>query len=180
MEWQTRKNESLVPQGVGVQVPPLRPVKYSKELLEETVKDCLSIADVLRKLDLKRSGGSQAHIGRRLKEFGIDTSHFLGQAKNRGFGHKGGYGKVSASEVLSYDRHNGKRERSSLLKRALIESGVPEQCAVCSLKSEWNGKPLVLQVDHIDGEFLNNRKENLRFLCPNCHSQTETFGRKNG
>lgn len=164
-----------------VRVPPTAPViKYSKELLEESVKDCLSIADVLRKLKLKQAGGNQAHIGRKLKEFAIDTSHFLGQAKNRGNLHKGGPDKLAAFQVLIYDRNKGKRERPSVLRRALIESGMPEKCAICNLVPEWNGQKLVLQIDHIDGDFLNNLLVNLRFLCPNCHSQTETFGSKNG
>lgn len=149
--------------------------KYSKELLSNIAKDCLSIADVLRKLNLKQAGGNQAHIGRKLKEFGIDTSHFLGQAKNRGKSHSPK--KLDASQILVYDKHNGKRERPSLLKRALIESGISELCS-CGQGPEWNAKKLVLQIDHIDGNFLNNHKENLRFLCPNCHSQTENFGRK--
>lgn len=54
-------------------------MKYSKDLLESIVKDCYSIADVLRKLSLKQAGGNQAHIGCRLKEFNIDTSHFFRQ-----------------------------------------------------------------------------------------------------
>lgn len=162
-----------------VRVPPTAPViKYSKELLEESVKNCLSIADVLRNLDLKRAGGNQAHIGRKLKEFGIDTSHFLGQAKNRGKTHKGGSEKLMAAQILSYDRNKGKREKRSKLKRALIDSGVLEVCNICKSLPEWQGRKLVLQIDHIDGDFLNNCIENLRFLCPNCHSQTDNFGRR--
>ena len=53
-----------------------------------------------------------------------------------------------------------------------------DECAICGLVPEWNGKKLVLQIDHINGVHTDNRLENLRFLCPNCHSQTETFGRK--
>jgi predicted RNA-binding Zn-ribbon protein involved in translation (DUF1610 family) len=57
----------------------------------------------------------------------------------------------------------------------LHESGVPYVCEVCGIEAEWNGKPIVLHVVHISGDWLDNRKENLRFLCPNCHSQTPTF-----
>ena len=52
-------------------------------------------------------------------------------------------------------------------------------CSECGIKEEWNGKYLSLEMDHIDGDKHNNRRENLRYLCPNCHSQTETFRSKN-
>lgn len=51
-------------------------------------------------------------------------------------------------------------------------------CTVCNL-SEWNGKPITLEVDHIDGHHLNNSIDNLRSICPNCHSQTDTYKAKN-
>lgn len=56
-----------------------------------------------------------------------------------------------------------------------MESGIPYQCACCGNTGEWQGAPLTLQVDHIDGDFLNNEIENLRFLCPNCHRLTPNF-----
>lgn len=61
------------------------------------------------------------------------------------------------------------------IKKRLYESGVKEECVLCGLGSEWNGQPITLQLDHINGIWNDNRKENLQILCPNCHSQTETF-----
>jgi len=52
-------------------------------------------------------------------------------------------------------------------------------CSSCGCGEEWNGKPLTLQVDHIDGNNTNNVLSNVRLLCPNCHTQTETYGSKN-
>ena len=62
-----------------------------------------------------------------------------------------------------------------MLKRALLEAGVPYECAMCGLDGTWQGAPLTLEVDHIDGDFYNNLLENVRFLCPNCHRQTPNF-----
>jgi hypothetical protein len=68
---------------------------------------------------------------------------------------------------------NGKR-----LRRRLVAMGWLLRCAICDL-SEWLGRPIVLQVDHINGIPTDNRLENLRLLCPNCHSQTETYCGRN-
>lgn len=61
----------------------------------------------------------------------------------------------------------------------MLGNGVCQECSICGIRPEWNGKYLQLQVDHIDGDRFNNRLENLRFVCPNCHSQTETFAGRN-
>ena len=52
------------------------------------------------------------------------------------------------------------------------------KCAICGNEGEWLGKPLTLQLDHIDGNHTNHSLNNLRFLCPNCHTQTATYGSK--
>ena len=66
---------------------------------------------------------------------------------------------------------------SPSLKKYLIETK-GEQCEECGQSPMWNNKPLVLQLDHIDGDSDNNFPVNLRLLCPNCHTQTENFGSK--
>lgn len=69
---------------------------------------------------------------------------------------------------------------SHIRERVLKDNYMEYQCSSCGIKATWNGNPLTLQLDHIDGDCHNNTKENLRWLCPNCHSQTSNYGNKDG
>lgn len=68
--------------------------------------------------------------------------------------------------------------RGHYLKQRMIQAGFEYRCATCRIGPEWNGEPLTLQVDHENGTSSDNRRGNLRFLCPNCHAQTKTFAGK--
>lgn len=155
-------------------------MKYTKELLEAAVKDCISIAGVLRKLGLVQAGGTHTHISKKIREFNLDISHFRGQGANHGPYHKGSK-KLSWGEVLVV-RESGMRQKTFRLRRALIESGKEYRCEgnECQVTSEWRDKPITLEVNHKNGNWLDDRSENLEFLCPNCHSQTDNYCGKKG
>ena len=154
-------------------------MKYTDDQIAEAVKVSVSITDVMRKMGISYiSGGMHAHISKRIKGLKLETSHFTGRASNRGKAHKGGPDKKSWQEVMVV-RTNGRREAAFRLRRVMIESGMKYQC-VCGLEDIWQGKEIRLQVNHISGDPMDCRKENLEFLCPNCHSQTEKWSRRVG
>ncbi|MCI0387871.1 MAG: HNH endonuclease [Acidobacteria bacterium] len=130
----------------------------------------------MRKLGIKCTGGNHGHIKGVITRFGINTSHFLGRRTNCGDTHSGGPTRKSAHEILTLDKPGSLAHKAFQLRRALIEIGREYRCADCGLSGFWNGKELTLQVDHINGDKHDNRPENLRFLCPNCHSQTQNWG----
>lgn len=73
----------------------------------------------------------------------------------------------------------GRRNNDKLRRTVILAELVPYKCSLCPLGPEWQGKPLTLQLDHINGDCEDDRVENLRFLCPNCHTQTPTWGNRN-
>ncbi|MDG4802566.1 HNH endonuclease signature motif containing protein [Micromonospora sp. WMMD980] len=150
--------------------------RYPPELLAATAARARSVTEVMRLLGVRVSGGSHAHISRQLKRFGIDTSHFTGQAHNRG---QPSPRRTVSSQLLLRLPAGSRRTPGTRLKWALGDIGVPEECEECRCGPIWFGRPLTLHVDHVNGDYLDNRPPNLRILCPNCHSQTDTFAGRN-
>jgi AraC-like DNA-binding protein len=83
-----------------------------------------------------------------------------------------------AQRLAAYARSGRAIARASL-KRLILEAGVKrEACERCGI-DEWRGRPLSIALHHVNGDADDNRLENIRFLCPNCHSQTENYGGRN-
>lgn len=138
-----------------------------KEELQKLVNDCNSLREILTKQGKAVSGAAIKILKEKLDTYEI-SYHFINKKQDVGK-------KLELSEILKENRPY----RSAALKQRLIKEGLKEdKCEICGQLPEWNGKELVLQLDHINGDHNDNRLENLRILCPNCHTQTETFGNK--
>ena len=151
--------------------------KYTKKLLEPLVKESFTTTEVIRKLGLKPAGGTHYHISKTIKEFNISTEHFKGQGWNKGIPAFNRHTKESLLKkifVLNGSITPGNRLRKWLVKFEFCK----DRCKLCNCKPVWKGNPLVLEVDHMNGNHYDNRIKNLRLLCPNCHSQLPTNGRK--
>ena len=145
--------------------------RYIKEQLEETVKKSLSIAQVCRELGIVPIGGNYKTVKGKIAQWEIDTSHFTGQGWNVGKRYKPFKKVIPIEEILV----ENSLFSTSALRKKLIKEGLKEcKCESCGI-TEWLNKPISFELDHINGVNTDNRLINLRIMCPNCHSQTDTF-----
>lgn len=148
--------------------------KLSDEQFVELLKKSSTISEVLFKLGYTVKGNSWGYsqVKRRMDDLNLDYSIFKGKSAvtktNK-------LNNVKKEDIL---KENCKHQRIVLRRYIIKNNLIPYKCAICGC-TEWQGKTLSLELDHINGINNDNRLENLRFLCPNCHSQTSTYGSRN-
>jgi len=132
-----------------------------------------STAQVLRSLNASvKNGTNYVRINRIIKDYSLDTSHWTKKGWCKG---KRGTNWVPIERYL----RPGYFITSWRLKQRLFRDGLKsKRCEVCGI-TEWNGQPTPLELDHINGDKLDNRIENIRIICPNCHAQTPTYRTRN-
>lgn len=145
---------------------------WTDSQLLEAIARCTNFTDVIRALGLRAAGGNHYTVKRHAKRLNADTSHFTSDRRLRGIRGFWFENRLTDDDVF---RSESRVSSPTLRKRALRCSALPYCCALCGNSGTHNGKPLTLQLDHANGIYNDNRVENLRWLCPNCHSQTETF-----
>ena len=145
--------------------------RYTKEQAVEAISKSRSWKEVLEKLGLKDAGGNARTIKKIALKNNVDTSHFLGQ------GWSLGKDAINAISVENAFVKNSTLSKNSIKKKIIKFGLIKYICQKCGVANMWQGSSLVLHLDHINGDSKDNRIENLRYLCPNCHSQTPTYCR---
>lgn len=142
-----------------------------KEFID-LIKNSINIKEVLFKLGYTTVGNSWGYsqVKERMLVLNLTSYDFKGKSPLKTLNER----KIKTEDLFT----NKKHPRVVIRRRIIQDNLIPYKCAICGIDS-WNGKKLSLELDHINGINNDNRLENLRFLCPNCHSQTSTYGSKN-
>ena len=155
----------------------MRRRSWTADQLAAAVKTCFSLRQVIAKLGLIEAGGNYEQVRKYIKEYSLDSSHFKGKLWNKGLR---GIGRphIRTQDILVRESYF----QSFKLKNRLFTEGLKQKrCEECGWARYSEGGYLPLELDHINGDRHDNRLENLRILCPNCHSLKPTHrGRNKG
>ena len=148
----------------------MRKRRWTTYQLEEAVRVSASYRQVITRIGLRPTGGNYEQVKKYIVELSLDTGHFKGKAWNKGL--KGiGKPRISLENILVKDSNF----QSYKLKNRLYEAGLKHRhCEECGWAVSTDDGYLPLELDHINGDRHDNRIENLRVLCPNCHSLKPT------
>ncbi|MBU1032732.1 MAG: HNH endonuclease signature motif containing protein [Patescibacteria group bacterium] len=148
----------------------MRKRKWTEQQLKEAAEKLTSIRQIIKCLDLIPAGGNYAQVKKYLEQYGISTKNLKGKGWRRGLKFEGEF-TIPLEKILvvnsTYQSHK--------LKNRLYLAGLKsKKCEKCGwAKTSTDGR-LPLELDHINGDSKDNRLENLRILCPNCHSLQPT------
>lgn len=144
----------------------MRKRSWEKDKLFKAVSESKSYRQVLHFLGLKEAGGNYSQIKKYIKEYGLDIKHFKGKAWNKGLRGIGKF-RIPLEKILVDDSDY---QSYKLKKRLFVSNLRPQYCEECGWAKKTKDGYLPLELDHINGNHRDNRLENLRVLCPNCHS----------
>ena len=148
--------------------------KFTRQEIEQFVKDSYSIATLAGKLGYSKNGGSSnSTLKLMIQELNLDISHFTGQGWCSGR-------TFISDKYMPFDEYiKSGSVQTNKLRKKLLREGLKEHICECCQNTLWNDMPIPLEIHHKDGNKENNNIENLELLCPNCHALTDNYKGKN-
>lgn len=162
-----------------IQDAPKQTRRRTKEELQDAVLRSKSYTDLIKNLGLRVAGSNLRCVKAALTRNEICVDHFNASSNiNKTSSCSWNRKDVEELHKKLLDGEVRKEVKSRTLTALMQRMKTPYQCVSCGI-SEWKGIEIRLEVDHVDGDRTNRSRNNLRYMCPNCHSQTETYGSKN-